>query len=289
MVAIAMMGRGIRAQTDDTAGDLLRVQGNATRSGAPRPVQRAAWDRPVVDRSGYYHGANARTPGYQNDKLIAAERYVIERKGKTHTSPNRADPFSGIPNPEADGPPAPAWQMLNRRLSWQVGTDGSRNLDNDLFHASTVTGDGRRFPLSNQGSTTYEHKFGGTPGLYHPYGVRGHVMGPAPRVMAQPGGPYMPGTVLAQGAPQDGPQLVSGGYPHGRHTKTVPPALVTNGRRHAVTQMKSGRQSRPANSKIAGQSYSQTVVHQDGSGGQVTPTLFGGRPPGMNGRWRATT
>lgn len=280
MVAIAMMGRGRRAPADQA-----RVYGNDTVCDAPPPRQLAAWDRPVVDRSGYYEGSHARTPRYQNDRLVASDRHIIEYRGKTYTSGKHPDPYPGIPNPEADGPPQPQWRMLNRTLSWQIGTDGTRNLDNDAFHATTTAGR-RSFPLGNQGSNPWERVNGGTPGLYHPYGVRGHVIGPEPKVYADPGGPYAAGTLLDPGSPQDGPQLVFGGYPHGRHTKTVPPAKVTKARYRAVPQMKPGRQSRPSNSKIAGQSYSQTVVHQDGSGGGPLPTTDGGRSPGMTSYWR---
>lgn len=281
MVAIAMMQRGNRG-----AGSVLQTYGNATVSAAPQPAERAAWDRPVVDRSAYYHGAHARTPGYQNDRLVVADRHVLASTGKTTTSGLHQEPFSGIPNPEADGPARREWMMVNRVISWEIGTDSTRNLDNNAFHASTTAGPNRRFPLGNQGSNPQERINGGTPGLYHPYGARGRVMGPEPRVYAQPGGPYPAGTLLDPGTPQDGPQVVFGGYPHGLHTKTVPPAKVTQARYKTTPQMKPGRQDRPANSRIAGQSYSQTVVHQDGFGGGPLPTTAGGRQPGMSGYWR---
>ncbi|TNC19071.1 hypothetical protein [Amycolatopsis alkalitolerans] len=281
MVAIAMMNRAGRAPGPETP-----IYGNESVSSAPRPPEQAPWSRFVVDRSGYYHGAHARTPGYENGRLIASDRHVIERRGKTSTSGREPDPSPGFPNADSL-PAAPQWEMLNRTLSWQVGTDGTRNLDNGAFHASTTAGR-RPFPLGNQGSNPQERVNGGTPGLYRPYGARGYVFGPEPRVRALPGGPYPVGTLLAPGAPQDGPQVVFGGYPHGRHTKTVPAPKWTQARYRATPQMKPGRQDRPANSKIAGQSYSQTVVHQDGSGGGPLPTIYGGRPPGMNAYWRST-
>src|SRR5581483_11455853 len=154
---------------------------------------------------------------YQHGKLIVRDRHIIERTGTTKTSNAFPNPWGGVPNPEADGPPRPQPEMLNRSLSWQIGTDGTRNLDNTAYHAATGAG-ARRFPLGNQGSSPWERKNGGTPGLYRPYGSRGHVEGPEPRVTAQPGGPYPVHMLLDPGAPQDGPQMVFGGYPHGLHS-----------------------------------------------------------------------
>lgn len=216
---------------------------------------------------------------FQHGRLIVRDRHVIMRRGKTMTSPAEQEPFGGTPNPEADGPPKPAYEMVNRTESFQVGTDGTANLDNTAPHAATSAGR-RRFPLSNQGSTPFEPVYGGTPGLYRPYGARGFVEGPTPTVYAEPGGPYKGKVLLQQGSPEDGPQLVYGGDPHGLHSPTVEATKLTRGRYKAVPQQTPGRQQRPANSKIAGQSYSQTVVPQSGIGGGPLPRMAPGRKPG---------
>jgi hypothetical protein len=78
---------------------------------------------------------------------------------------------------------------------------------------------------------------------------------------------------------------VFGGYPHGRHSPTVAPTKVTRGRLAQTRQQLPPRRQRPANSKIAGQSYSETVVHQDGTGGGKTPTMNGGRAAGLSSRF----
>lgn len=223
------------------------------------------------------------TPVTQNNRLVARDRHIVSRRGRV-TSGAEPSTTGGTPNPEADGPARPGYEMVDRTISWQVGTDATAMLDNTAMHASTTAG-GRRFPLGNQGSSPWEPVYGGTPGLWRPYGARGWVVGPAPKVVALPGGQYKTGTVLEAGSAEDGPQSVFGGYPHGLHSPTVEPLKVTAGRYRATKQQTPGRQQRPANSKIAGQSYSQTVVHQDGRGGGRLPTVAPVRQAGLNGRF----
>lgn len=221
----------------------------------------------------------------QNNRLVFRDRHILTRRGRTRSG--REDvPTGGMPNPEKDGSPEPAYEQVNRTISWQCGTDFTTQLDNDAPHASTSAG-GRRFPLGNQGSSPWERVDGGTPGLYRPYGARGYVMGPEPAQYALPGdgSGLRPGTLIAEGAQGDGPQLVFGGYPHGRHSPTVPATKVTKGRYDSTPQMVPGRQQRPAGSKIAGQSYSQTVVPQSGRGGGPLPEVAPSRQPGLNARW----
>jgi len=215
----------------------------------------------------------------QHNRLSVRDRHVIWRRGRTTTSGEHQEPFSGVPNPEADGPAPPAYEMVDRSLTWQVGTDHTTQLDNDAPHASTLAGS-RRFPLSNQGGQPYERVNGGTPGLYRPYGARGWVEGPEPTVISLPGGPGLPNKLVSRGSASDGPQIVSGGAPHGLHSPTVESTAATLGIRGARPQTVAGRQQRPANSKIAGQAYSQTVVNQDGSGGGPLPRVRAARSPG---------
>lgn len=229
----------------------------------------------------------ARTPRYQNGRLIARDRHIAAYRGRTASS--AADsPTGGTPNPEKDGPPRPSYRMLNRTLSWQVGTDSTANLDNDAFHATTTAG-GRPFPLGTQDGS-WSKTYGGTRGLadHRPYGSRrGYQGGPEPRVVALPGGPVRPGTVLSQGSPEDGSQRIWGGYPHGLATVVVEPQQVTTATIKArFDQIRKPRVNRPNNSKAAGQTYDQTIVHLDGTQAVKLPRTQPGRQPGVNRRFR---
>lgn len=278
MAAIPLLGR----RGTPAAQPAGRRAGNARATVARRAYGSVPGQRLVVTTpSGI--GAAARTPAYANGRMIARDRHVVERTGTTKTSNARNTLNPGFPNPEADGPARPAAEMLNRTISWQIGTDASAHLDNTAPHASTSAG-GRRFPLGTQDGTV-RRRYGGTPGLYRPYGARGVVVGPAPRTVAQPGGQYPVGVVLDNGSPQDGPQTVDSGAPHGLHSVTLPATKVTRARYRSTPQMRPGRQDRPANSRIAGQSYSQTVVPQNGQGGGPLPRVNGGRQPGLNARF----
>jgi hypothetical protein len=222
-------------------------------------------------------------PAFRHGQKIASDRHVIERTGTTTSSSREQTPRSGIPNPEADGPARPAGDMVNRTISWQIGTDATRNLDNDLVHARTTAGE-RAFPLSSQG-TGPQPVYGGTPGLVRPYGARGiGLVGPAPRVVSLPGGPGAPGVLLTPGAPGDGPQRVSGGAPHGLHSITTPATKQTLGRYRSVRQQTPGRMTRPANSKIAGQSMSQLMTPLARTRASRAAT-GAGRQPGVQGRF----
>ena len=278
-VTIPLLGR----RGTPAAQPAGRRAGNAAATVARRAYGSVPTMRAVTTTASQV-GLAARTPAYANGLKIARDRHILERTGTTKTSRLRNMLNPGFPNPEADGPARPAAEMLNRTISWQVGTDHASFLDNDAPHASTIAG-ARRFPLGTQDGTV-RPRFGGTPGLYRPYGARGVVFGPPPRIVAEAGGPYLAGKVLDPGSVQDGPQLVDGGAPHGLHSATVPPSKVTRGRYRATKQMRPGRQDRPANSRIAGQSYSQTVVPQSGVGGGPLPRINGGRQPGLNSRWR---
>lgn len=264
------------ARTGAPSYPTLGIGGAATPLGA---------DRNVSDRDA--HPELARTPRFQHDRLVAADRHILADRGTTKSS-NMPSISGGYPNPEHDGPPMPGYRMINRVLSWQLGTDGTAYLDNDGYHATTNTTDGRAWPLADQGSPWTRYN-GGTPRLYRPYGARGYVEGPEPATRALPGdgSGRPPGYRLAPGDPADGPQKIYSGVPHGLHTPTVPPPVVTQARQKNIPQQRPPAQMRPANSKIAGQSYSQTVVHLDGTRGGVLPRMNSGRQPGMNsGRLR---
>ena len=228
------------------------------------------------------------TDAFQHGQGIARDRHLIENQGKSASS-NREQATGGNPNPQKDGPPRPAWKMLNRTFSKTYGNDTTRGLDNGQFHAkTTVMGSDRIFPLGEQG-TEWVRRYGGTPFLteHRPYGKRGgYDGGPQPRVKADPGGPYRFNTLLAQGDPGDGPQKIYGGLPWGLHTPTVPPVQVTKGViNQRFGQVKPVWNVRPSNSKTAGQSWSQSMVTLSGAQAVKLETVAPIRQPGLNARW----
>lgn len=230
----------------------------------------------------------ARTPGYQWGRLIARDRHIAQYRGTTKSSGNQQQ-TGGTPNPEADGPPVPANKMLNRTLSWQIGTDCTRNLDNTVAKPQTSAG-ANPFPLGTQGDP-YTRIYGGTPGLaqFRPYGSRTGIGpgAPDPKTRALPGGPYRAGTILSPGAPTDGPQKFPSGPPWGLHSATVEPLKWTGTtQKIRFSQVKPPKMNRPLNAKTAGQSYDQQVVHLDGSQAVKVPSAKTGRQPGTNARWR---
>ncbi len=238
--------------------------------------------RPEALSSGHSY-----TPEFQHGRGIARDRHIIPNQGHV-TSSNREQMTGGIPNPEKDGPPRPAWKMFNRSLSRMYGADSTRNLDNGQFHAATMAGN-RKFPLGEQG-TEWSKVYGGTPRLaeHRPYAHRGGFdsSAPLPTVKADPGGPYRFSTLLQQGVPGDGPQKIYGGLPWGLHTPTVPPRQVTKGVLDSrFRQVKPVWNIRPNNSKTAGQSWSQSMVSLSGHQAvklTATPPI---RQPGLNARW----
>jgi hypothetical protein len=272
--------------TSDARGQVAAQPGKGAGEGianaSPYPARQIISPRDIT-------GSVARTPAFQNGRLIARDRHIAEYRGRT-TSGSEHVPTGGTPNPEADGPPRPAWRMLNRTLSWQIGTDSTRFLDNTAFHAKTTAGHAP-FPLGTQDGSV-QRVYGGTPGLanYRPYGSRKPVStaAPAPRVVALPGGPYRAGTLLSAGAPGDGPQDVWGGYPHGLVTRSLEPTRLSGSViRGRLGQVRKPYVSRPQNTKAAGQSMSQAAVHLDGRAAVKIPELTPGRQPGVNGRFRA--
>lgn len=198
-----------------------------------------------------------------NDQLTTKDRHAYWDAGHQRTG-TTFDPASTPPNTYNDPmmqPPSPLLRLVNRTVSFQVGSDATRNQD-DLSRPYTWLG---------EMGTPWVPRYGGVPGLYQPYGTRGGV--PYPIVSpAQPG------------SPQDGPVMVTSGPPHGLHSQT--PWAAGQGnilQRYEVNpQMRPVRLDRPSNSPQAGQSYSQTVRPQGASpvrpsGGQRQGPQFGGR------------
>jgi hypothetical protein len=277
------------------------AQGNSTLTSDPRG-QRAAqpgkgpgaplvnaspWPRRLIVTAPSQLLRTARTPGYQHGRLTARDRHIAAYRGRT-TSSSAQQRTGGLPNPEADGPARPAYQMINRTLSWQAGADHAAFLDNPLPKPVTTAGPGRAFPLGTQGQP-WTLIYGGTRNLalHRPYGFRGGPRGgPGPRTVALPGGPHRPGKLLAEGDPADGPQKVFSGPPWGLHSPTVPPVKLTQGsERFRFHQVRPPRVNRPQNSRAEGQSWNQAVVHLDGSAAVKLPRAAPGRQPGLNQRF----
>lgn len=293
--------------TIPTLGRRGFAAGRVTARAAGNAVVRSAAGAPPAGRPGHTKGggpapnepittpqqlSSARAYGgraFRHSRLVVRDRHIVERRGHMTTSSRPQTPASGIPNRQADGPPRPEAEMLNRSISWQQGTTHTRFLDNTAPHAKVRMKTGRLFPLATQGNPGPQPVYGGTPGLYHPYGARGVVVGPAPTVISLPGGPDRPKVVLQKGAPGDGPQAVTGGAPHGLHSQTYPDRKQTQARSRSTKQMRPGRVTRPLNSKRAGQSMSQFIVPQTGRGGGPAPVQRSGRAPGVTARFVTRT
>jgi hypothetical protein len=187
------------------------------------------------------------TQGF-SDKLTVKDRHGYWDTGNQKTGlafNGAAGPLSGTFNDPQGQPPRPDFRLINRTVSYQIGTDATRNQD-DITRPYTWLGE--------QGSG-WSPIYGGVPGLYSPYGSRGGV----PFPIVSPAG---------QGQPGDGPHLVFAGPPHGLHTQTPwmrRGTAQTNARFQSTPQTRPVRQDRPSNSPQAGQSYSQTVMPQGAS------------------------
>lgn len=199
-------------------------------SGVPGTVTRQSWWRGGIQ-------------GF-NDKLTTKDRHVYWDSGHQKQGTDfiaGSAPPNTFNNPIQE-PPQPELRALNRTISYQKGTDTTRNQD-DLSRPYTGLGE--------QGSG-WAPVYGGRPGLYEPYGTRGGV-------------PFAIVSPVAEGAPGDGPQKVWSGPPHGLHSLTFPDRGDTLNRYAVNPQMRPVRVDRPSNSPQAGQSYSQTVLSQGGT------------------------
>lgn len=212
--------------------------------------------------------------GWADGTLTYRERFVQIMRGTSRTGAQES--HSGVPNPQADGPPLAEYLMDNRTLSWQIGQSNTTNEDNPGPFAVTELSDGRAFPFGTQDGVPWtSKKWGGTPGLYHQYGQRGTAEGPTPTTFALSGdgsGARI-GTLLVPGDPGDGPHEFRGGPPHGRHSHSDQSRKWTMARQSEIPQQRPGRNDRPLNSKNAGQSYNQTVV-PEGQTGSGAPPAF---------------
>jgi hypothetical protein len=233
--------------------------------------------------------------GWADGRLTFRERFVQVMFG--HSKLGTQESHSGVPNPQADGPPLPEYLMDNRTLSWQIGQDLTTMEDNPGPFAVTSTEyqmgapnawpvpamnvqaiERKPYPLGTQDGVPWTTKvWGGTPGLTRAYGGRGTtaLTGPPAAQFALPGdgSGARVGTLLEPRPAGDGPQMIKGGPPHGLHSVTVSSHKWTAARQGSIPQQKPGRNDRPNNSKIAGQSYNQTVVPEGQTGSGKIPRL----------------
>jgi hypothetical protein len=238
--------------------------------------------------------------GAANDKLWATDRHGIMNTG-TERGGGRQ---SGLTDPPMDGPPRPALRLVQRTINWQQGNplaaQDHEPGEQRNYSSAAMTGPGEAHwigsnpaipctmnPPMEQGNqyigeqgTGWSPVYGGVPGLWQPYGSYAGYTADNVKGIQSP---------AAQGSPQDGPQKVFSGVPHGLHTQTYPDYSSTLGRYLAIPQMSLPRMDRPSNSTSAGQSYNQTVVPQ-GQTGTVGVQSSGSATPGAvaSQAWRGT-
>jgi hypothetical protein len=227
---------------------VARASGNPDVSSIPYiPPPKTPYGRPrvlnVMQESSWRGGAY-----FADDKLIARDRHIVR---KTGTELSGRD--SGYTDPPMDGPARPSFDMVNLTVNYQMGTDNDIAQD-DLTRPYPKNAQGMF--LGEQGSG-WNRVYGGTPGLYQPYGsYDGYTAGPVKGIQSP----------VPQGQPGDGPQSFFSGPPHGLHSPTMPDYAPTLGYYMAVPQMRLPRIDRPSNSTIGGQSYSQVVQPQGQTG-----------------------
>jgi hypothetical protein len=211
----------------------------------------------------------------------AYDRHVMVRNMEPRTGISESVP-GNQPNPDApsQGKPRPVFAFLNRAINPQVGSnqqwnqnqdearDYSRVPDADCLlpvghfgwrpDGLSKPGEGGRFAGTQGDGWTAVN--GGVPGLYQPYGS---YSGYTANAYGEGDTIHSP---VGEGQPGDGPHKIFSGPPHGLHSQTYPSYDNTLGRYMAIPQQHAPRLDRPANSKIAGQDYSQTVQPQGETG-----------------------
>ena len=323
---IAGSGVGISAGASSTEtgfayGNPDKHTQEGTASGGPGAIPGASGEPSIARRQpfgagGYYPGNRPMggpngvfgaygTEDYQggrqiaNDKLWATDRHGIMNTG-TERGGGRC---SGETDPPMDGPPRPALRLVQRTINWQQG--------NPLAAQDHEPGEQRNYSMANalppgysgpeddripctsnfnkresgpqyvgEQGIGWSSVYGGVPGLWQPYGSYAGYTADSIKGIQSP---------APEGSPQDGPQKVFGGIPHGLHSQTYPDYSSTLGRYMAIPQMSLPRQDRPSNSTSAGQSYNQTVVPQ-GQTGTVGVQASGTATPGavQSQAWRGT-
>jgi hypothetical protein len=194
-----------------------------------------------------------------NNKLISRDRHAFINRGTERTGRD-----SGTNDPILDGPIRPSLRTVNRTINFQKGY-GGLTAEDDLTRAYTRDPSGR---LLGEQDGSWSAIYGGVRGMWQPYGsYSGYTQGPVKGIQS-------PAEYLS---PQDQPTKIFGGPPHGLHSPTFPDYSPTIGRYMATAQQRGQRFDRPSNSRIAGQSYSQTVAPQ-GEVGTVALQVQSGNP-----------
>lgn len=251
-------GPGLPAQqppphpaTQPMGGQAGAIETNAARPGASPMVPRATFaQQPVNSAFGEVN---------RSDALIRRDRHPYFNRGHMRVGVSESTP-GNPPNPVTQGPAFRALATVNMTLNPQQGSDNSANQD-DLSRPYTWVG-------QNDGSTIRVN--GGVPGLYIEYGNRGYA--------GQ--GEGLPNGIHDPSNGQGGVAEIWSGPPHGLHSATVPSGKQVIERYTVTPQMTPPRLNRPDNSRIAGQSYSQTVLPQ---GATARPAAKrGGRRAGVS-------
>lgn len=245
--------------------------GRIGRGGLASGVQQVAaapWQEAYADPR--HGGLTSRMGGYvggTNASLIRHDRHIMAKSGtekqQAHPDSPRGDGYS----PLADGPARPSYMMVHRTYNPTYGNTGTRFLDNSGPFATTRDSRGNTRYLGTQDGSPWSTKWGGAPGLTHVYGVRGASGAIGPQA----------------GTPQDAPQKIRGGMPHGLHSRPTPNRAITQARYKRTPQQKTNWPQLIANSQRAGQSYSQTVQHL-GQAPRPVPRIQGRPLPGGIGR-----
>lgn len=259
----------------------------------PEQQQASPWPSGIGGPGGAYGG------GWADGVLTVRDRHVMTRFGSVRNADGGG---SSMPSADKDGNPVPPrYQMVDTTESWQLGTDNTANEDNPGPHNTVdVLGTGKRFPLGQQDGT--ETPVWGPPlSTWREYGARGPVgmHGPDPDVWDPNWVPRNPhtgtagaggrGRLVATGAPGMQPgdlRTVYGGVPHGLHSPTAPSTAWSKARNASIPQQMPPRVDRPASSKVAGQSMSQTYPPEGALASRAVPRTGGDRRPGLDDRFR---
>ena len=182
-----------------------------------------------------------------NDQLTVKDRHAYWDTGNQKTGLEGFYP-AGSPNAYNDpveNPPRPDLRTVNRTVSYQKGSDATRNQD-DLTRGYTWLGE--------QGSG-WTRVNGGVHGLYQPYGTRGGI-------------PYAIASPVEYGSAKDGPGLVWGGPPHGLHSQYPVEGRRAVHRPHDGYPADPPGQDRPP----VQQSPGRPVLLADGASARVRPS-----------------
>lgn len=232
----------------------VRTYGNPVESpGQPAPAREPGrfpnYPDPPVQQPG--HAWESQFAGYEpSAATIVRDRHAILNRGNERFGRMSNEGAGGSgPDPMKDGPARPSLRLVNRTFNPMYGSSHTAQQD-DLSRGYRTVSTGQ-WAGQQDGSVT--QIWGGSPGLYIPYGsYGGYTQGSVKGIQ----GPEI-------GTPGDGPQLIPGQPPHGLHSDSMQNMWPIISRYNVTAQQRPVRQDRPSNSPIAGQSYSQTVLGQN--------------------------